>query len=231
MQDYSCIIFDLYNTILDDTNGLAEREQFRLDNIYTILEKSLIPIKFPVLQKAYRDMCMRMAEEQASLKKSFNPFQQVDDLLARLHIRDTVVFKRVYDSYVDSALQISPKLMPNAARALEVLKDRNRKVGLISNTGKTPGYVLRILLRELNVIQYFDDLVFSDEAGIMKPDPMIFDLALRRLGAPKKETIFIGDLQGADFEGARTAGLSAHLFKKDTEDLYELAVMFTGGYS
>lgn len=230
MQDYSCFFFDLYNTILDDSHGLPEREQYRLDSIYTILEKSLFPIKFSILQKAYGEILTELADIQENRHIAFSPFHQVDTLLRKLNVHDVVVFKKVYDSYVDAVLQISPKLVKNAEKALAYLKDKGKKIGLISNTGRTPGNILRLLMKELNIYQYFDDMVFSDEVGVMKPDMIIFDVALKRIGAQKKESIFIGDLKAHDYEGARNAGLSAHLFKKNEEDLYQIAVSYSGDY-
>jgi putative hydrolase of the HAD superfamily len=230
MANYSCILFDLYGTLLDDSHGMAEREQYRLDNIYTILEKALYPIKYPALQKAYGQMSMFMAEEQDRTKRSFIPFEQVAYLLKLMKVNDLVVFKKVYDCYADAILQIAPKLNHNAERALALLKERDRKIGVVSNTGKTPGHILRLLLRELNIMDYFDALVFSDEVGLLKPDPLLFDVAVRRLGSSKKDAVMIGDSKVSDYDGASAAGLSAHLYQSDEDDLYDLAVRFTGDY-
>lgn len=69
MANYACFLFDLYGTILDDTHGMAEREQYRLDNIYTILEKSQYPVKFADLQKKYGEMSLYMSTAQEETKK------------------------------------------------------------------------------------------------------------------------------------------------------------------
>jgi HAD superfamily hydrolase (TIGR01549 family) len=230
MHDYACIIFDLYNTILDDTKGIDEREKYRLDNIYTILEKSLFPVKFKVLEKKYAEMELTMYENQAKSNIAFTPFHQVDYLLNLLSIHDIVIFKKVYDCYIDALLQISPRLIKNADTALKLLKERGKKIGLISNTGKTSGCIIRLLLKQLGVYQYFDDFTFSDEIGFLKPDPLIFNTAVQKLGVPKSDIMFIGDLKNIDYDGAVNAGLNAHLFKKNEEDLYQLAVSYSGDF-
>jgi HAD superfamily hydrolase (TIGR01549 family) len=227
MANYSCFLFDLYGTLLDDTHGLAEREQYRLDNIYTILEKSMYPVKFADLQKKYGEMNVHVSEVQDTQKKAFTPFSQVAYLLHLLKVNDLVVFKKVYDSYVDAILQITPKLAKNAERALQLLKEKNKKTGIISNTGKTPGHVVRLLLKELNILDYFDDFVFSDEAGFLKPDPIVFDIAVKKMGVVRKDAIYIGDNKISDYDGAIKAGLAAHLFRRDDDDLYDLAVQFS----
>ncbi len=230
MQNYDCIIFDLYNTIIDDTFGIKERERFILDNIYTILDKSLFPVKFNLIEKKYKEMIQYMEDFHKKTRRAFIPFYQVAKLLNLLNIGDNVVFKKVYDCYVDAILQIEPKLVKNVERSLDLLKERNKKIGLISNTGRTPGYVIRMLLKQLNILAYFDDLTFSDEVGFLKPEPVIFELALKKLGADKKNTIFIGDIKTSDYNGAVKAGLNAHLFRREEEDLYQLVVNYTGEY-
>lgn len=147
-----------------------------------------------------------------------------------MKVNDLVVFKKVYDTYVEAILQISPKLMRNAERALQLLKERNRKIGLVSNTGKTPGHVLRLLLKEINILEYFDDFIFSDEVGFLKPDPVVFDIAVKKLDAQKKDVIFIGNSKVVDYDGAVHAGISSHLFRRDEDDLYDLAVKYSGEY-
>lgn len=226
MVRYSCIIFDLYNTLIED-HGLAEREQYRLDSIYSILENSQYPISHSQLAEAYGNLMLKIADRQSVDLRVCDPFEQVDLLLKQLKVRDSIIFKKIYDVYVDAALQISPSLMKNAKKALNLLKERGVKVGLISNTGKTPGVVLRLLLRELGVFDLFDDMVFSDEFGYAKPDKSIFDHAVRRLGVDRKDTLFIGDLKSHDFDGAIAAGLHAHLFNRYEDDLLRLVSQYS----
>jgi putative hydrolase of the HAD superfamily len=209
---------------------MAEREKYRLDSIYTILEKSLYPVKFPALAEKYANMIAYWAEYQASTGWCMTPFYQVQYLLNSLNVHDLIVFKKTYDVYIDAILQICPEPIHHAQKALQELKDRGKKIGLISNTGKTPGVILRMMLKEINLFDYFDDMVFSDEAGYLKPDERIFHLAADRLGVKRDETIFIGDLKVSDYDGAMGAGLGAHLFNRTKEDLYNIIIGYSGGY-
>jgi putative hydrolase of the HAD superfamily len=52
----------------------------------------------------------------------------------------------------------------------------------------------------------FDTVVSSAEAGAAKPDPVVFRLALDRLGVPPARALHVGD-GDADREGAAAAGL------------------------
>jgi putative hydrolase of the HAD superfamily len=59
-----------------------------------------------------------------------------------------------------------------------------------------------------------DAVVISEEAGVTKPDPRIFDLALGRIGRPAAETVMIGDAWATDIVGARAAGIRPIWFNR-----------------
>jgi putative hydrolase of the HAD superfamily len=61
---------------------------------------------------------------------------------------------------------------------------------------------------------YLDAVVISEEAGVAKPDPRIFEIAVGLLGRPREETVMIGDSWAADVAGARGAGLLAIWFNR-----------------
>lgn len=55
----------------------------------------------------------------------------------------------------------------------------------------------------------FDGLVISEAVGVSKPDPAIFELALRVAGASAQEAIMLGDSWKNDVMGAVGAGVAA----------------------
>ena len=64
-------------------------------------------------------------------------------------------------------------------------------------------------LRHVSLRHLFDELVISEAAGVNKPDPAIFDLALRRAGARPHEAIMLGDSWANDVMGAIGSGIAA----------------------
>ncbi len=64
-------------------------------------------------------------------------------------------------------------------------------------------------LAHLDMTHLVDALVISEEAGVRKPDPAIFRLALARCGASANEAVMLGDSWGSDVLGARAAGIRA----------------------
>lgn len=77
-------------------------------------------------------------------------------------------------------------------------------VGLITNWEHAPR--IHSLLKEIHLDQSFDHVLVSDEAGVAKPDPRIFHIALRKAGLTPRETVYVGDMD-VDVEGSLAAGI------------------------
>lgn len=97
---------------------------------------------------------------------------------------------------------------PDAAAVLGQLQRRGVALGIVSNTF-VPGQVLDRHLRKLGLLPYFPVRVYSCDVGYRKPDPRVFDVALRQVNVRPEEAVFVGDLCDADIEGARRAGMTA----------------------
>jgi putative hydrolase of the HAD superfamily len=104
---------------------------------------------------------------------------------------------------------------PDTLNTLNVLAERNYRLGVISNSN---GKILE-LLESVGLAAYFKVIVDSEIVGIRKPDPAIFDLALSALEVRPERAIYIGDLYEIDFLGATNAGINAVLF--DPQDQHD----------
>jgi FMN phosphatase YigB (HAD superfamily) len=105
----------------------------------------------------------------------------------------------------------APRPVPGVAEVLPRLSQRYR-LGLISDTGVTPGRVLREILRRDGLLDYFQALTFSDETGAAKPLPGQFLRTLAILETQPEKAAHIGDLPETDLAGARAVGMKAVLF-------------------
>lgn len=91
--------------------------------------------------------------------------------------------------------------------ALAALTARGIPLGILSNYSPN----LENVLRQVNVHHYFQFFVVSAVAGIEKPDPKIFDLAVRAAARNRDQVVYIGDSIFHDIQGARNAGIKAIL--------------------
>ena len=78
-------------------------------------------------------------------------------------------------------------------------------MGVISNIISTS--LVPHMLNEYGISEYMECVVMSSSVGIRKPDPRIFDIALRQMGVSAEETGYVGDTISRDVLGARNAHL------------------------
>jgi HAD superfamily hydrolase (TIGR01509 family) len=91
------------------------------------------------------------------------------------------------------------------------LKGQGYGLGIISNNNDD----LRKQLIMLELSGYFDSVTYSQEAGANKPDPTIFQLALKRAGCSPNEAVHVGDSYEKDVLGARRIGIMPILVDRD----------------
>ena len=89
---------------------------------------------------------------------------------------------------------------------LAALQAQPLKLGLISNT--TPEEVSA--WDDCALPPYFDQVLFSYQVGLVKPDRRIYELACERLGVPPSSAIYVGDGGDDELVGASEAGLQAY---------------------
>ena len=94
---------------------------------------------------------------------------------------------------------------------LDLLRARGLTVGLISNIGGNASN----LTAQLGLDGHLDFIVTSQDAGIEKPHPPIFLLALARASARPEEALHVGDSPISDVAGARNVGIKPLLIDRD----------------
>ena len=118
------------------------------------------------------------------------------------------IINDLVENFESAMLRIKPPLKNNVRKTLENLYP-DYKIGLISDTGITPGKVIREVLDDYDLLQYFEVMIFSDETGIYKPDPSVFQLALKKLKVRPENTIHVGDLLLTDVKGAQDCQITS----------------------
>jgi putative hydrolase of the HAD superfamily len=92
---------------------------------------------------------------------------------------------------------------PDAAGVLSALKQKQYKIGLISDcASETVAF-----WENMPIKPFFDTVVFSCVAGVKKPDPRIYHLALERLKVKPQDCLYVGDGSSHELTGARKVGM------------------------
>lgn len=123
--------------------------------------------------------------------KDFSGLKSFDDFFEELH-----------DLFAEPSVW---KLFPDTLATLQGLKEKGFALGLVSNWDSR----LVKLCRGLGLDRFFDFMVISAVFGAAKPDPRIFQEALRQARVQAQEAVHIGDSLEDDVRGAHLAGIKA----------------------
>ena len=86
------------------------------------------------------------------------------DRLRHETTRETI--QEITRAYSDAFFVHPPVPHAEGVRVLEGIRDMGLNIGLISNTGMTPGTAFRRFLDQHKLLHYFDTLTFSDEVKL-----------------------------------------------------------------
>ncbi|HUI07004.1 MAG TPA: HAD family phosphatase [Verrucomicrobiae bacterium] len=125
-------------------------------------------------------------------------------------------FDGSYDEFAQIWSEVFSPIEPMVALA-ESLKTRLPRV-ILSNTNPLH---IDYIVEHYPWINDFDAQILSYEVGLLKPDPAIYELALRRCGLEASRVVFIDDL-AANVEAARRVGLEGIQYQSADQVRVEL---------
>jgi putative hydrolase of the HAD superfamily len=102
------------------------------------------------------------------------------------------------------------RAQPDAAPALRELRARGLRLVVASNWDCS----LPQVLEQAGLAELVDGAVGSAEVGADKPDPAVFEAALRVAGCPPELALHVGDSPVDDVDGAAAAGIRAVLLER-----------------
>ncbi len=116
-------------------------------------------------------------------------------------------FAEVYDFFGQPEAW---SLFPETVGVLSRLREEGYALGLISNFDSR----LIHICRGLGMSHFFNTITFSSRAGVAKPSPEIFRIALKKAGIDPCEALYVGDSPGHDVEGPRQIGMQVLLLDR-----------------
>jgi putative hydrolase of the HAD superfamily len=208
------VTFDLWSTLITEKpEGLGLTKAERLRRIDEILRGEQIIVDPEEIGRAYAAIGEKLQALWTTLR-DVGPRVQVEWLLDILHTGESVLrsdslMDRLVEAYTFPILSELPVPLDGATDVLANLDARGLRMAVICNTGRTPGKILRIILGRLGLAKHLSIQTFSDELGLRKPRPEIFERTLAALGVEPSEALHVGDTLAADVAGARGVGMRA----------------------
>ncbi|SDS55270.1 YjjG family noncanonical pyrimidine nucleotidase [Gramella sp. MAR_2010_147] len=207
LTDIEHVFFDLDHTLWDfnRNSALAFQEIFQKQKIGLSIDEFLdvyIPINFKYWELYRNDSVTKEALRFGRLKDSFDSL--------KFKTQDSTI-NIIADNYIEY-LPNNNHLLEGAVEILDHLK-HNYKLHIITNGFEE---VQHRKMENSAILDYFETITTSEEAGVKKPHPLIFEKAIHKSGALKTNSVMIGDNLEADIIGAHQFGL--HVIHVDSEE-------------
>lgn len=197
------VIFDLDNTLYDydacDRYAMEALKRHCMDTY------ALSGSDFTALyERAKKDVKVRLGNVAAS----HNRMLYAQRFLELAAYKPAGGALELYDTYWNAVLE---RMEPYAyvLPLFQKLADRNMRIALLSDL---TAHIQHRKIRKLGISDYVDVLVTSEEAGKEKPQQVMFELVLKKLGLAAGQAVMIGDSRQKDIDGALAAGMHAILF-------------------
>lgn len=150
----------------------------------------------------------------------FRPARDAYDLAVG-EILDEPIDAADWRGAFDEALAANVRPNPDAVEAIERLAAVDVHQGIVSDVDDEEG---KWLLEHFGVREHFDAVTTSEEVGRTKPDPAMFETALRKAGVDPERSVMIGDRYEHDVLGSSELGLTAVGYGLDSGDAADYLV-------
>ena len=207
------ITFDFWNTIFDSSNG-RERNDVRRKSIIEAIAKIDNKLEFDIdglLQSAWEYFNHNWINEN----KTPGSLEMVKFFWNKLNLNaDYSTILHIANVFEECVLYYPPCLIEGVRTAIEELS-KDYKLAIISDTGFSPGRILKSLLNTESILHYFSAFSFSDETNTSKPNPTAFETVLSQFACQPQLALHIGDIERTDIVGAKLLGMKAIRFTGD----------------
>ncbi|MBD5468409.1 MAG: HAD family hydrolase [Lachnospiraceae bacterium] len=183
------IYFDLFFTLIVPAYG-------KINNEFDILNLSVGEWE----QYAENDILYR----ERALGFVKNETEIIDKIVSLMPFEVSVVQKQQVLNAREKRMQNALKMVSKEILdVLQKLKAEDIKLGLISNAD----CIDCKYWKQSPLFPYFDDVIFSCDVGLLKPDRQIYELAMQRLHVSPEDCLFVGDGGSNELCGAKEAGV------------------------
>lgn len=194
-KKYEVLFLDLDNTLFDfeksEKNALiGTATHFGLGDHYELFEKTYHDVNKPLWQDLEQGLCT----------SDFIKTERFVRLVNQLNLScDPVEMSNLYIQRLGEGIEMFPY-------AREVCDTLSKKYKLVAVTNGIKA-VQDNRLKRSGLLKFFEAVIISEEVGYSKPNPLIFEMAMHKIGhLDKNSVLMIGDSLKVDIQGAHAAG-------------------------
>lgn len=195
MAKYNCIMMDIDNTLLDF--DAAERKA-----LLETLQQFSLPCDEAAVSRYHEINSSLWGElNKGKIRRDKLVVERFDRFVKEIGAAAKATeLNRAYTEHLATHADV----IPGAEEALQELAEVATMIAVSNGTES----VERGRLKLSGFEKYFDDIFVSEAVGVSKPNPKIFQMAMRKLGIEHSDKVLVvGDSLSADIQGGVNAGL------------------------
>jgi len=151
------------------------------------------------------DFCVAFWRNRREYDRGADPTDYWQDIAASLgRVFDDSLMSELIRREIDFWSDLDTRLLSWT----QDLRRAGFRTGILSNLPRPLGETLRA---EPGFLNHFDQVTFSYELGVIKPEPEIYHYAIQRLGIEPAQALFLDD-RPENVQGALATGLNAQIF-------------------
>lgn len=194
-KKYQVLFLDLDNTLFDFEKSekialISTAKHFGLSESYDLFETTYHQVNKPLWQKLEKGEC---TGDNIKIERFVQLVNQLDLTC------DPIEMSNYYIERLGEGIE----MFPYASEVCEVLS-KDYKLVAVTNGIKA---VQENRIKRSGLHKFFEAVIISEDVGYSKPNPMIFEIAMHKIGhMDKNSVLMIGDSMKVDIIGANAAG-------------------------
>ncbi|CAL8254428.1 haloacid dehalogenase-like hydrolase domain-containing protein 3 [Gadus morhua] len=208
-----CVLWDVKDTLLKVRMSVGQQYCMEARRAGLDLKTSEVDVAF---RQAYQHCSRRYPNYGITQGMDGQSWwmKVVRDTFSRCKVQDpTLLNTMALNLYNDFCNPENWEVFPDCQKALESCSSLGLTLGVVSNFDRR----LEGILQACGLLTHFSFLVTSEEAGVAKPDPAIFEQALQRCGVAASNTAHIGDHYLMDYLSSRSLGIHGYLLDRQNK--------------
>jgi len=206
------LFFDLDHTLWDFEKNSALTFKKIFNELKIEVPLSVFLEKYNPVNHAYWKLYRedKITQIELRLKRLEKTFEAIEYEIAGGSIN------QISDKYIEY-LPTFPHLFPETIIVLNGLQ-KKYNMHIITNGFEE---VQHPKIERSGLMPFFKHIITADEVGVKKPNPIIFEHALKKTNTLPQNTLMIGDSLEADILGAINLGMQAIHFNSHHEPFHE----------
>lgn len=203
------VYFDLDNTLLDH-NKAESRSHRAVYDAFPELQKVPLDEWLETYQEINHNLWVKYQDNEIDRHELH--FSRFHDTMVEMNLQ-TENSREIGETYMQKYREYWD-WVDQAEETIE-LTSKQYDVGIITNGFKETQLMK---FEKLSMGRFTDRMVISEELGVLKPDPKVFDHATELAGVPREEILYVGDSYSSDIVGGLNAGWKTAWYTNGDEE-------------